>query len=267
MSQPVCLVTGGSSGIGKETGRILSSRGFKVYEFSRRDAAASSFATHLKVDVTDEKRVQEAVDRIAEGHGRIDLVINCAGFGISGAVEFTETADAKKQFDVNFFGMVNVNRAVIPHMRRRRSGRIVNVSSLASLLPIPFQAFYSASKAAVNAYTCALASELKAFDISVCAILPGDIATPFTQNRVKSPLGDDVYDGVIAKSVGRMERDERRGMPVRTAAELIAEIALEKTVKPLYAIGFANKSICLLLRILPVSFVNALVARRYMNGP
>ena len=236
MNERVCLVTGGSSGIGKETVRILSSRGFRVYEFSRSDAAGSGLATHMRVDVTDEKSVTQAVDKIVNEHGRIDLVINCAGFGISGAVEFTESAEAKKQFDVNFFGMVNVNRAVIRHMRERRSGRIVNISSLAAVIPIPFQAFYSASKAAMNSYTCALANELKAFNISVCAIQPGDIATSFTRNREKSPVGDDVYSGIIGKSVGRMEQDERHGMSVRTAARLIADIALKKTGKPLYAI-------------------------------
>ncbi len=264
MNERICLVTGGSSGIGKETVRVLSSRGCRVYEFSRSDAADPEFATHMKVDVTDEESVTQAVDRIVNEHGRIDLVINCAGFGISGAVEFTESADAKRQFDVNFFGMVNVNKAVIRHMRERRSGRIVNISSLAAVIPIPFQAFYSASKAAMNSYTCALANELKAFNISVCAIQPGDIATSFTRNRVKSPVGDDVYAGIIGKSVGRMEQDERHGMSVRTAARLIADIALKKTVKPLYAIGFANNAICILQRILPVSLVNYLVGRHYM---
>ena len=267
MNERICLVTGGSSGIGKETVRILSSRGFRVYEFSRSDAAGSGLATHMRVDVTDEKSVTQAVDKIVNEHGRIDLIINGAGFGISCAVEFTESKKEKKQFDVNFFGMVNVNRAVIRHMRERRSGRIVNISSLAAVIPIPFQAFYSASKAAMNSYTCALANELKAFNISVCAIQPGDIATSFTRNREKSPVGDDVYSGIIGKSVGRMERDERNGMPVQTAARLIADIALKKTVKPLYAIGFANKAICILQRLLPVSLVNFVVGRRYMNSP
>jgi len=267
MSDRICLVTGGSSGIGKETVRILSSRGLRVYEFSRRDPAGPQCATHVKVDVTDERSVAEAVDRIVAEHGRIDLVINCAGFGISGAVEFTEWADAKKQFDVNFFGMVNVNRAVIGHMRKRRSGRIVNISSLAALIPIPFQAFYSASKAAMNSYSCALANELRPFNISVCAIQPGDIATPFTRNREKSCTGDDAYAGVIARSVGRMERDERRGMPAETAARLIADIALKRTVKPLYIIGLGNKAIGVLQRILPVSLVNFVVGRRYAGGP
>lgn len=263
MSERICLVTGGSSGIGKEAVRILSSKGFRVYEFSRRDAAGSGFATHVGLDVTDEQGVREAVDRIAAEHGHIDLVINCAGFGISGAVEFTEGADAKKQFDVNFFGMVNVNRAVIHYMRERRSGRIVNVSSLAGAIPIPFQAFYSASKAAMNAYTCALANELKAFNVSVCAVLPGDIATPFTRNREKSCEGDDVYAGIIGKSVGRMERNERRGMPAGEAARLIVDIALKRRVKPLCALGGSGRAIWVLQQLLPVSFVNYLVGKLY----
>ena len=267
MSDRICLVTGGSSGIGRQTVRILSSRGLRVYEFSRRDPDGPQCATHITVDVTDERSVAQAVDRIVAEHGRIDLVINCAGYGISGAVEFTDSADAKKQFDVNFFGMVNVNKAVIGHMRKRRSGRIVNISSLAALFPIPFQAFYSASKAAMNSYSCALANELKPFNISVCAIQPGDIATPFTRNREKSCAGDAEYAGVIGRSVARMERDERRGMTAETAARLIADIALKPSVKPLYVIGLENKTLSVLQKILPVSLVNFAIGKVYTGGP
>ena len=122
---------------------------------------------HVRADVTDYEQVKAAVDGIAAAEGGIDLVVNCAGSGISGAVEFTTPEDAKRQIDVNFFGTVNVNKAVIPHMRENGGGRIVNISSVGAPAALPFQAFYSASKAAINALALALANEVREFGISV----------------------------------------------------------------------------------------------------
>ena len=151
-SETVVLLTGGSSGIGQCTARYLAEAGCRVYELSRRDSSQPGII-HLTCDVTREEQVQAAVKTVAEREGRIDIVVNNAGFGISGAVEFTQTADAQRLLDVNFFGMVRVNRAVLPYMREAGRGRIVNLSSVAAVAPIPFQTYYSASKAAVNAYT------------------------------------------------------------------------------------------------------------------
>lgn len=145
----VALVTGGSSGIGRCTAAALRDAGCVVYEFSRREHTMDG-VQHISVDVTVETVVRNAVERIAQAEGSVDIVVNCAGFGISGAVEFAELIDAKRQFDVNFFGMVNVNRAVIPIMRRGGGGRIVNVSSVAAVAHILFQTYYSASKAAIE---------------------------------------------------------------------------------------------------------------------
>ena len=114
----------------------------------------------------------------------IDVLINNAGFGISGAVEFTGTEEAQRQLDVNFFGMVRMNRQVLPVMRKQGYGRIVNLSSVAGAIPIPFQTYYSASKAAINSYTMALANEVKPFGIQVCCVQPGDIRTGFTLSLI-----------------------------------------------------------------------------------
>ena len=151
-NETVVLLTGGSSGIGQCTARYLAEAGCRVYELSRRDSSQPGII-HLTCDVTREEQVQAAVKTVAEREGRIDIVVNNAGFGISGAVEFTQTADAQRLLDVNFFGMVRVNRAVLPYMREAGRGRIVNLSSVAAVAPIPFQTYYSASKAAVNAYS------------------------------------------------------------------------------------------------------------------
>ena len=142
------LVTGGSSGIGRSTAAALKNAGFAVYEFSRRNVPQDGIK-HISVDVTDENAVQKAVGEILSESGKLDIVVNCAGFGISGAVEFTPLDQAKAQFDVNFFGTVNVNKAVLASMREAGKGHIINISSVAAVAHIPFQAFYSASKAAI----------------------------------------------------------------------------------------------------------------------
>lgn len=207
----IAVITGGTSGIGRATALCLRDAGYDVYELSRREQGVEGLH-HIRCDITDEDQVRAAVAEIIGQAGRIDVLINNAGFGISGAVEFTDTAEAQRLLDVNFFGMVRMNKAVIPHMRQAGRGRIVNLSSVAAPCPIPFQAYYSAGKAAVNAYTMALANELRPFGITVCAVQPGDIHTGFTAARVKTMAGDDVYQGRIGRSVQRMEHDEQTGM-------------------------------------------------------
>lgn len=254
----IALVTGGSSGIGLCTAAALRDAGCIVYEFSRREHSMDN-VRHMSVDVMDEAAVKANVEQIDRIEGGIDIVVNCAGFGISGAVEFTELVDAKRQFDVNFFGMVNVNRAVIPIMRRGGGGRIVNVSSVAAVAHIPFQTYYSASKAAIESYTCALGNEVKPFGITVTAAQPGDIHTGFTDARLKSVIGDDVYGGRIYRSVSGMEKDEKEGMSPEFAGKYIAKLALKKSVKPIYTVGFKYKFLSLLCKILPCRVRNSIV--------
>lgn len=260
----VAIVTGGSSGIGRATAAALRKAGCTVYELSRHDAGDPGIC-HIGADVTQEGAVNAAVTSVLEREGRIDIVVNCAGFGISGAVEFTELADARRQLDVNFFGMVNVNHAVLPAMRRAGGGRIVNISSVAAPAAIPFQTFYSASKAAINSYTCALANEVKPYGVTVTAVQPGDIATGFTDARKKTVAGDDEYGGRISRSVEKMERDERGGMTAEQAGACICRIALKRRVKPLYAIGVSYKCICFLCKVLPCGLLNRLIGSLYAN--
>ena len=262
MEQKICVITGGSSGIGLCTALKMKAKGYEVFEISRRREGATGI-NHISADVTDEERINEAVSYIIDKAGRIDVLINNAGFGISGAVEFTETADARKQFDVNFFGMVNMNRAVIPFMRRAGGGRIVNISSVAAPIAIPFQAYYSAAKAAINSYTMALINEVRPYGISVCAVQPGDICTGFTGAREKSYAGDEIYSGRISRSVAVMEHDEQNGMKPETAAHLIATVASAKKVRPVYTIGFKYRLFCALVKILPAGLVSYIVGRIY----
>lgn len=258
----VAIVTGGSSGIGRATAGCLASGGLKVYEFSRREIPQEG-VIHKSVDVTDEAAVQAAVSEVFDEEGHLNILINCAGFGISGAVEFTKLEDAKRQLNVNFFGTVNCTKAVLPIMRKQGYGRIVCVSSVAGAIPIPFQTYYSVSKAAINSYVTALANEVRPFGIGVCAVQPGDIASAFTNARSKSIHGDLEYEGRISRSVAVMEKDERSGMSPAQAGMYITRIALKKHVKPLYAIGFVYKFFCVIMRLLPCRFSNYLLYQIY----
>lgn len=258
----IAVVTGGTSGIGRETALYLTQNGCTVYELSRRAEGVEGLR-HISADVTDEESVRRAVEQILQEVGRIDILVNNAGFGISGAVEFTDTEEAKRQFDVNFFGMVRMNRAVIAVMRKQGGGRIVNLSSVAAPVPIPFQTYYAASKAAINSYTMALANELRPFGVTVCAVMPGDIHTGFTAARHKAGEGDELYGGRISRSVRRMEHDEQTGMDPAKAGAFVGRVALKGGHKPLYTIGFAYQAAVLLTKILPAQALNWLIGRIY----
>ena len=218
---------------------------------------------HLVCDVSDEASVRLAVGEVIRREKRVDILVNCAGFGISGAVEYTDPAEARRLIDVNLFGTDRVNRAVLPVMRAQGRGRIVCVSSVAAVAPIPFQAWYSVSKAGINALTMAMANEVKSFGVSVCAVMPGDIKTGFTAARQKSSAGDEAYGGRISKSVAKMEHDEQTGMDPAKAGAYIAKIALKQHPKPIYTIGFSYKTICVLLKLLPSRLANWAIGKLY----
>lgn len=258
----VAIVTGGSGGIGRCTAAALSRAGCTVYELSRHEKPAEGVA-HLTADVTDEKQVRAAVEQVMAREGRIDILVNNAGFGISGAAEFTKTEDAHAQLELNLFGMDNATRAVLPHMRERGAGRIVCMSSIAGILPIPFQLWYSVSKAAINAYVLALQNEVRPYGITVCAVMPGDIASGFTDNRRKSGEGDNAYSGRIARSVAVMEHDERTGMRSEQAGAYVARMALRKDSRPLAALGLSYKGAALLAKLLPRKLSNWIVGLIY----
>ncbi|MCD7768572.1 MAG: SDR family oxidoreductase [Oscillospiraceae bacterium] len=258
----VAIVTGGSSGIGLETVRALREAGCVVYAVSRRPfEEAGTF--HIQADVTEDEAVQAAVERVYREQGRIDILVNDAGMGISGAAEFNGGPAGRHLFDVNFFGMTRFCDAVMPYMRRQGGGRIVNIGSIAGIVPIPFQAYYSASKAAVHSYTMALANEIRPFGITVCALMPGDIATGFTAARDKIHQGDDIYAGRIGRSVAKMEHDEETGMAPAKVGAFVAKLCLKKWVRPLYSLGFFYGLVKVLSKLLPAGLFNRLVGLLY----
>lgn len=263
----VAVVTGGSSGIGRATAGLFAEKGWTVYELSRR-GQNSGGVRHITADVTDEASLAAAFEEIYAAEGRIDTLVCNAGFGISGAVEYTDLAAAQKQMDVNFFGAVRTIQAALPYLHkneliRGRRAHIVNISSMGGPLALPFQAFYSCSKSAINTLTLALANELRPFGIAVCAVMPGDVKTGFTAAREKSSAGSEVYGGVIDTSVRTMEKDEQGGMqPVRIARKVYA-MAAKKNPKPLSTVGFSYKLFALLNKLLPTSLVNRLIGVIY----
>lgn len=258
----VCLVTGGSSGIGLEAAKALADSGARVYELSRRETHNTGIE-HISGNVTDEESVRRAVEEIVSREGRLDVLVCCAGFGISGAVEFTRLEDAKKQLDVNFFGVVNTVKAALPVMREQRSGRIVAVSSVAGEIAIPFQTYYSVSKAAINAYIAALRNEVRPYGITAVAVMPGDIKTGFTAAREKRHEGDDIYGGRIGRSVATMEHDEQNGMSPAAAGRFICRVSLKKSVTPACTIGLQYKLFITLARFMPRTLVSRVVYMMY----
>ena len=258
----IAVVTGASSGIGLETAKLLSENGYRVYGLSRRGGEDSETMRHLSCDVTDEAQVQTAFQTVFKQEGRLDLLVNNAGFGISGAVEDTTLDSAKKQLDVNFFGCFLCCKAAVPCLRQSGGGRIINISSMAAVLSIPFQSFYSASKSAINALTLALANEVRPFGITVCALMPGDVKTGFTAAREKSE-SSGAYETVVQKSVATMEHDEQNGMTPRQLAEAVLCLATKKHPKPLSTCGAQYKVFAVLQKALPHRLVNAIVGKIY----
>ena len=255
----IAIVTGGSSGIGRAAALMLCENGYTVYEFSRRGENYSSIF-HITADVTNPASIAAATARVIGKEGRIDLLVNNAGFGISGPVEFTDSADA--QLEVNFYGAFNCIQAVLPQMRAQASGRIITLSSVAAPIAIPYQSFYSAAKAAINSLTLALRNEVRPFGIQVCAVQPGDIRTGFTAARKKSHAGSHIYKS-LDRAVAVMEHDEQNGMAPEAVAKVILKAANARKCRALYTVGAQYKLFTLINKLLPATTVNWLVGRIY----
>lgn len=255
------LLTGGSSGIGKATAELFSARGWKVFELSRHGQGTDGIL-HVDCDVCDEQSVQQAVSEVMTACEHLDVVISNAGYGISGAIEFTQMTDAKHQFDVNFFGALAVTKAVLPYLRKQGRGQIIYTSSVAAALPVPYQAFYSASKAAINAMALALQNEVREFGIDVSVLMPGDVSTGFTDKREKSIAGEEVYTHIV-KAVASMEQDERHGMTPVQMAEQFYSIATQSHPRFLHIGGWTYKLLYGLSCLLPIGIVNRIEGKMY----
>lgn len=223
----VVMVTGTSSGFGLAISKALAADGHRVFGTARapRASAPDGFTT-LTLDVTQDASVAACVAEVIKAAGRIDAVINNAGIGIAGAIEDTTSEEAQAQFDTNFFGTHRVCRAVLPHLRAKGSGYIINVSSLAGRIPLPFQAFYSATKFAIEAYTEALRMEVRPFGIAVSMIEPGDFATALTANRriTQASNANSPYFETCTQAIVRMARDEQANQDLSPVIQAVQAI-------------------------------------------
>jgi len=268
----VVLVTGASSGIGKAIAERLANEGFRVYGTSRKaegeeviieETASGGFFKLINLDVRSNESAQKAAAYVTEKEGSIDILINNAGFGISGPIEETTPEEAISQFDTNFFGMHRMVRSVLPGMRERGKGLIINISSVAGLFALPYQAFYCASKYAVEAFSEALRMEVKDFGIKVSLIEPGDTKTGFTQNRYFCEGSKHSAYKRSQMSVEKMMRDEQNGPGPEIIANIVVRILKRKNPPVRVIAGFSYKLLVFLKRLLPSRLVVFLVSKIY----
>jgi len=220
----VAVVTGASSGIGDAVARRLAAAGFRVFGASRKAPAEPvSGIEHVTIDVDDDSSVRTGVADVLRDAGRIDLLVNNAGYLCAGAVEEISIADAKAQFETNYFGVVRMSCAVLPGMRERRRGQIITVSSLAGLVPVPFWGQYNASKFAVEGLMETLRYEVRSFGIKVSMVEPGNIKTPFYARP--QAAGMDAYAGPRGRVFAAMAEYERKAPDPGVVADKVVAIA------------------------------------------
>ena len=257
----VILITGISSGFGLAMARQLQAEGHTVYGTVRREVEPLPGVHYLRADVRDTATVQAAVEAVLAAQGRIDVLINNAGMGIGGPVEFAPEADVQLQMDTNFMGQVRFAQAVLPAMRKQGSGKILCFSSIGGVMGLPFQGFYSASKFAIEGFCEALQIEVRRHGIQVILIEPGDFSTGFTAARIKQVSDEAVaaYPS-LQESVSSFEKDEQTGLKPDFLARKVARIVRKKHPKFRYVIAtFIQKLSIPLKRILPArTFVRVL---------
>jgi NAD(P)-dependent dehydrogenase (short-subunit alcohol dehydrogenase family) len=221
----VAVVTGASAGIGKACADRLAATGWSVTGASRRGTGAPAWPG-LVMDVDDDSSVLDGISGVLAREGRIDALVAAAGWGVAGPAEYTTVAEAKAQFETNFWGCVRVVQAVLPQLRAQRSGRIVLISSIGGAIGIPFQAYYSASKFALEGFAESVAYEVGPFGVHITLVQPGNIATDFTASRVVAAgaAGDSVYAAAMHKAISLMERDEANGAPAEQVAVAVERV-------------------------------------------
>ena len=266
MAQQVALVTGASSGIGEQTARTLQKHGFTVYGAARRvdrmQALADSGIHVLALDVTDQDSCRAAVDTIITETGRIDVLVNNAGYGSYGAIEDVPPQEAQAQFDVNVFGAMQLVQAVLPHMRAQRSGTIVNVSSMGGKIYTPFGGWYHATKFALEALSDCLRVEVKPFGIRVVVIEPGGIRTEWggiAAENLRKTSGTGPYAGAATRLANVLGRETRLASPPSVVANAIAKAVTAKRPRTRYAIGAGAKPAVIARRLLPDRFFDAVI--------
>lgn len=264
MSRTV-VITGASSGIGREVAAMFAHHGDMVYDLSRSHKPQEG-VTHVACDVTQRQSIEAAFQTIAQNARHIDVLILCAGMGVAGSIEHTPEEEMQRQFDVNTFGPIRVIQAALPMMRqtkssaRGRAGRIVFVSSMAAVFGIPFQAMYSATKAALNSFAFALRNELHQQGIDVTVVMPGDVKTAFKRYTITE--GADVYP-TMQRAISQMEHDEAHGLDAKRVARRVFRAATRRCPSLFYTSDPMSTLQCILQRLLPTEVAVYVVRKLY----
>jgi NAD(P)-dependent dehydrogenase (short-subunit alcohol dehydrogenase family) len=255
----IALVTGASSGIGEATAERLSKAGYKVYGTSRRGAQAGKRSFEmLSLDVTSDESVEAAVTEVTRRDGRIDLLVNNAGFGVAPAgAEESSIDQARSIFETNFFGLIRMTRAVVPHMRRQGSGRIINIGSVLGFLPMPYGALYAATKHAVEGYSESLDHELRTRGIRVSVVEPAYTKTPFDANVMEPDAKLDEYREARAGVNKRVNEVMATAEQPSVVADTVLRAASAARPKVRYAAGKLANRLRLLRRFAPAGLVDA----------
>jgi short-subunit dehydrogenase len=250
----VVFITGASSGLGKAIGDYLHQRGFQVFGTSRTPSNYPNFPFPLlEVDVRDPKTIQTALDLVQKHAGRIDIVINNAGVGITGPIEETPISEIKNNFETNFLGPIEVMKSALPYMRNQKTGLIINITSIAGSMGLPFRGVYSSSKGALALITEAVRMEVRPFGIKIVTLAPGDYATKIASNRYHAPLSSSSpYFLTYGKVLKQMNDHVQSGNDPVELAQMILKIIETRDPKVHYTVGsLMQKFSVILKRLLP----------------
>lgn len=262
----VVLITGGSSGIGKSIGEFLHKKGFIVYGTSRNpEKVLNSIFPLVALDVRNADSIKLAVSKIIETSGRLDIVINNAGVGITGPLEEIPMEEIKNNFETNFFGPIEVMKAVLPKMREQKSGLIINITSIAAYMGLPYRSVYSASKGALELITEALRMEVKQFGVEITNVAPGDFATNIASGRYHAPVvKGSAYEKVYGDTLAAMNEHVDAGSNPNEMAEAIFKIIQKEKPKVHYKVGvFMQKFSIVLKRALPDKVYEKMLMNHY----
>ncbi len=262
----VVLITGASSGIGKSIGEFLFEKGFKVYGTSRNpEKYLDSKLELLILDVRNPETIKSTIDYIIQKSGRIDIVINNAGVGITGPLEEIPMKEIKNNFETNFFGPIEIIKAVLPQMRLQKSGLIINITSIAGYMGLPFRSIYSASKGALELITESLNMEVKPFGIHIANVAPGDFATNIASGRFHSPvIKNSDYEVTYGNNLKTMDNHVNSGGNPLEMATAIYKIIQTPNPKIHYKVGaFMQKFSIVLKRILPDKVYEKILMNHY----
>jgi NAD(P)-dependent dehydrogenase (short-subunit alcohol dehydrogenase family) len=262
----VVLITGASSGIGKSIGEFLHNKGFIVYGTSRNpDKITNSVFPLLKLEVRNTESITNTVQKIIELSGKLDIVINNAGVGITGPIEEIPTEEIKNNFETNFFGPIEVMKAVLPQMRSQKSGLIINITSIAGYMGLPYRGIYSASKGALELITESLSMEVKPFGINITNVAPGDFATNIASGRFHAPVIEgSAYEVSYGATLKMMDEQVDSGNNPKEVAQAIFEIIQTENPKIHYKVGsFIQKFSIVLKRILPDKVYEKILMNHY----